>query len=182
LRQPAEEPGVIRLLSHNVDWFQGHPFQGDRPGAVDDRVLRECVRLYRRLQPNVLCLQEIQSASAAAAVGAALAVGSQYLAGGDFPQYGGCVLSDAAVPVASPGELRPARIWQRFNLPVAGLLGSPLRCVNVHSPSDRQLGAASQTQRLSEFRAGLAESPPVDVILGDFNERPGLPMVVASSA
>lgn len=167
---------MIRILTHNVYWFQGHPYSGDQPSAPVTGILNECLALYRTIGADLLCLQEIQSAMTAASVGAALEMESQYLAGGEFPQYGGCVIGndlEAVDPAESVAQFHPTRIWQRVNVPTRDGL---LRLVNVHSPSDRQLGAASENRRVAEFRAGLTEQPPVDIIVGDFNERPGMPV------
>ncbi|HTL53269.1 MAG TPA: endonuclease/exonuclease/phosphatase family protein [Planctomycetota bacterium] len=165
---------MIRILSHNAFWFQGYPFDGDQPGLADAGVLAEMTALYRRIGADIVCLQEIQSPEVAQAVGSALGRPALYEAGGVLAQYGGCVVganvTAEAVAAETAAVQPPHRIWQRVRWtgPAAGLA-----IVNVHAPSDRQLGSASGERRLAEFQARLNLAPQPDILCGDFNERPG---------
>ena len=51
----------FNILSHNVFWFQGFPSPVDRPPELDVEVLRLLCAMYQDLNPDVICLQEIQS-------------------------------------------------------------------------------------------------------------------------
>ena len=81
----------------------------------------------------------------------------------------------------SSGAEDPAqRVWQVVD--VEGEEESDdLRIANLHLPSSRQLGAeASAAKRISEVDDVLAYEP--DVIVGDWNEKPGGPLTELMSS
>lgn len=59
----------IRLVSHNAFWFQGVPFPSDEPGEPQPEVLEGLLTVYRALEPNLLCLQEVQPVECAQRLG-----------------------------------------------------------------------------------------------------------------
>jgi endonuclease/exonuclease/phosphatase family metal-dependent hydrolase len=166
--------GVLRLVSHNVFWLQGAPFVGDRPGPFDPVVLEGLAGVYRELAPDVLCLQEIQSAETAAALGEALGLPHRYSAGGRHAQYGGMVLS--RFPLESlPLRETVDRVIQRFR--VAGPGGATLVFANVHLPSNKHRGReGGAAERAAELPLVVgADGESTGVALGDFNEPPDGP-------
>ena len=54
---------TLRLVSHNVFWGQGAPFDTDQPGPVRSDIVNQLTELLLESNPDVLCLQEVQSAS-----------------------------------------------------------------------------------------------------------------------
>ena len=164
---------TITVVSHNAFWMQGHPFEGDQPGGPVEAIVSGLADRYRGVRPDVLCLQEIQSAEAFGAISAAMALPGSYTPGRELRQYGACALSADARILADSGST-PAPFTRAFQLIEAGAAGRGLRIANVHLPSGRQIGAAEgAARRLAELEAILRLDPPPDVLCGDLNERPG---------
>ncbi|MGQ9662525.1 MAG: endonuclease/exonuclease/phosphatase family protein [Kiritimatiellia bacterium] len=162
---------VIRVLSHNVFWFQGVPFASDQPGEPVPGIAAECAVLYERIRPTILCLQEIQSPTAAELVSTRLALSAYYTVGRELVQYGACLLAKQGQLLAASTntEVLVQRVGQLFEFPL--LSGKSLRIANVHLPSDRQLDAEAAAQRrVLELREILRMGP--DLVCGDLNERP----------
>jgi len=165
----------ITVLSHNVFWFQGMPFATDQPPAPVGAVLSRLCHLYRKLEADVVCLQEVQSREAFELAGRELAMEGCWSPGVSFPQYGtavfwrrgtGRMLSDAY-----RSSLQVARSWLIAEVAFGG---SVLALANLHLPSARQLGAeGSARQRLTELGDVLAShAAGLDLVAGDFNEQP----------
>lgn len=157
------------LVSHNVFWFQGVPFLTDQPAAPQAEIWKRLCEIYQTIQPDVLCLQEIQSDAVAQAVAERLGMAHVYHRGGNFPQYGGAVFSRWPMQeIAFPQDVSIDRVL----LGVAVHLPDfpALHLANVHLPSSRQRGAeGGQTQRLLELSMLTGKA---DLLLGDFNETP----------
>jgi len=164
---------TITVLCHNAYWLQGHPFEGDQPGAAVEGIVAALAGQYRGFAPDVLCLQEVQSAGAFEAISAAMSLPGWYTPGRQHPQYGVCALSsDARILADSASE--QGTFTRAFQLIEAGPPDRGLRVANVHLPSGRQLGPAEgAARRLAELEAILRLDPPPDVLCGDLNERPG---------
>lgn len=168
----------MRIVSHNVFWFQGHPFATDRPGAADAHILDSLCALYRSLSPAVLCLQEIQDQATFLAVQARLEMDGAYCPGGHLPQYGGAVFwrTDGRCIADSRTAGSPIqRMWQLVEARAGDLR---IRVCNVHLPSNRQLGPeASGPRRVEDLRSAIeTTSGPPDILAGDLNELPGGPV------
>ena len=157
------------LVSHNVFWFQGVPFLTDQPAAPEQTILKRLCDVYQTIQPDVLCLQEIQSDAVAQAVTEQLGMAHIYHRGGSYPQYGGAVFSRwpmEEIAFTHDVSIDRVLIGVAVHLPDS----APLRLVNVHLPSSRQRGAeGGQAQRLLELSAVTGQ---VDMLLGDYNESP----------
>lgn len=162
----------VRLLSHNVFWFQGYPFTSDQPSVPREDILDGLAKLYVENNVDILCLQEVQSEEAAKAIASRIGVlGEHYLyqAGGRLPQYGGAIFSR--------WPLQPLQIAEEGYQPERILLGATvqlpdgqsLRVANIHLPSNRQLGAQGGKLRLLEAAKAADKA---DVIVGDFNMAP----------
>jgi endonuclease/exonuclease/phosphatase (EEP) superfamily protein YafD len=161
---------LTRILSHNVYWFQGHPFKGDQPPGPNIDVIAALASLYQSLAPNLLCLQEIQSLQTASLLSDRLHIPAFYTPGRQLPQYGGASLSANAQIVGDSTSSTPApqRIWQTLKIPFAD---THLTIANIHLPSARQLpGAQAAAQRIIELQSILTLHPDTHILLGDFNE------------
>ena len=167
----------MRILSHNVFWFQGVPFAGDSPGPPRGRVVDALGGIYHSLRPDVLCLQEIQSKEAFQAIAQRMEMRGIYRPGSLYPQYGCAVLVREGLELALlEAETLPTESPQRCHLltrihPVADS-GKSWILANVHLPSGRQVGPeAAKAIRAGEVAQTLRWKPLI--MLGDFNETPG---------
>ena len=161
----------MRILSHNVYWFQGVPFETDQPGDPNRHVLAGLVKCYREIRADVLCIQELQSREAFQALQDALDLDGDYLEGGDLRQYGGGILYKEGVRVtdSSQSQVKSQRIWQ---ISESRVDGAATKIANIPRPSSRQLGnEGAARKRLEEVDAVLGNDP--HVVVGDWNERPG---------
>ena len=166
------------VLSHNVFWFQGVPFPTDRPPAPDLEVLNRLCAIYRKINPDVICLQEIQSRETLEMVSEHLGMTGCYCAGTTLPQYGGAVLwhpNDGRQDHNSQeSAVKTQRMWQTVEVKVDD---RSLRICNIHLPSERQLGreraAAQRMTELQDMIRGCETG--LDIIAGDFNEQPAGP-------
>jgi len=163
----------LTIVTHNTYWMQGMPFEGTNPGAPNPEVLAGLADLYRAFQPDLLCLQEIQSAEAATTLAQALGMAHHYRAGQTYAQYGGacCFRHGSVAGDDAAAVQRPERFWFKLSIPDAA---GALAICNVHLPSGRQSSPETAAQaRLDELR-GMLEAPPrPDIVCGDFNAPPG---------
>ncbi len=162
---------TLRLVSHNVFWGQGAPFDTDQPGPVRSDIVNQLTELLLESNPDVLCLQEVQSASTFSSWSATMEAPGVYCPGLELVQYGGAILSklSSAVTDATSAVARPQRMWQLVEFPFGA---SSVRIANVHLPSARQVGQAQAAKdRVSELTIILSHRP--SVVVGDFNEQPG---------
>ena len=164
------------ILSHNTFWFQGAPFETDRPGAPDRAILSPLVSIYRALAPDVLCFQEVQDEGAFDLLAAEMDMPGRHTPGGLLRQYGGAAFwrCGRCLAESTSCERASQRMWQIVEVP-AGAAGA-LRVCNVHLPSSRQAGAEAGRLRLRELACVAEGDARPDVIVGDFNERPGGPV------
>jgi|GEM_PF-471354 endonuclease/exonuclease/phosphatase family metal-dependent hydrolase len=167
---PTGDIRRIRILCQNVFWFQGAPFAPEMPGEPVPQIFEDLVSLYSRLDPDVICLQEVQSEAVFGDLLSAFGMEGTYCPGGVLAQYGGVMMWKTGSKVADPDWLNdpPQRMWQMAVAPGSG----ELTVCNVHLPSNRQLGRErSRVQRVEELRAATSGGP--NVVVGDFNEAPG---------
>ena len=172
---PRQRRGMLRIVSHNTFWFQGVPFYDDQPPAPEPLVLETLGRMYRKLGPDVLCLQEIHDECALEALSEELGMPYLYSAGRAFPQYGGAILSRWPM-VLEPlnAEAQVDRMHMYVKLYVDDIL---INLANLHLPSNRHRGRdGGGRQRLLEINYALnrADHRP-DIVLGDLNEQPDGP-------
>jgi endonuclease/exonuclease/phosphatase (EEP) superfamily protein YafD len=163
---------MARIVSHNVFWFQGRPFAPDTPGASEPRILAALAALHRRLNPDLLCLQEIQGQAAFRLTLAALGLEGAYSPGGALPQYGAASFWRSGRLLADSGREapRPQRVWQLAEVSAGGRLA----VANCHLPSSRHIPEEEAAKcRITEVGTVLSGPRRPDVILGDFNEQPG---------
>lgn len=166
---------MLKVACQNVFWFQGRPFPSAEPGPPTPGVFAGLVRYYRRLDPDVLCLQEVQTEAVFRDLAEEVGLDGCYCPGGGLPQYGGVVLWRRGRPVLDSRSAAepPERMWQVAEVPTAE---GPLTVANVHLPSNRHLGEAeSAHRRLAEMAEVLDRGEP-DIVAGDFNEQPGGPI------
>jgi endonuclease/exonuclease/phosphatase family metal-dependent hydrolase len=182
----------IKIITHNAFWFQGAPFAGSEPPAPDPVILGRLCALYRESGADILCLQEIQSAEAAATVGRALGgVPVLYVPGNLYPQYGVLLatLRGATIEPLLPDNPRQTSLERAFLIARITGDGWTLDLANTHLTSGRQTGKARAfAVRLKEAeeifshptpprRAAGADAPmragAFDFFLGDLNENAG---------
>lgn len=166
----------LRIVCHNAFWFQGSPYAPAEPGEPVPDVLGALVQIYGRLEPQALCLQEIQGDGVFARLCARTALSGSYCPGGLLTQYGGAVLWRAGRLAADcrGSEDPPERMWQIAEVPDGD--GAVL-IANVHLPSSRHLGEETAARRRIEEMAAVVEHDPApDIVLGDLNEQPGGPL------
>jgi len=160
----------LTILSHNVFWFQGKPFESAEPGEHDEKIADELAAFYRGVGANVVCVQEVQSPRAADAMAERLGMAGAYCPGRTFPQYGGAVFGADVVDDSSRDGRTAQRFWQ-----LARHAASGIEVCNIHLPSGRQEGRdrapAIRVAELSDMLSVCGKTP--DVLAGDFNERPG---------
>lgn len=164
------------VLSHNAFWFQGSPFATDRPPAPDGGILKRLGAIYREVNPDIICLQEVQDQRTFEMVSEHLGMPGCHCPGMKLPQYGGAVLwrphIARQVRDSQGGAPTTQRMWQTVEVQEDDCC---LRICNVHLPSGRQLGpegaAAQRIAELQELMRSCETGP--DMILGDFNEQAG---------
>lgn len=175
-QQTDHQASSLRIVSHNAFWYQGHPFYGDLPGEPEPGILARLVTVYRGLNPDLLCLQEIQSPEVAASIAAQLRMAHVFAKGDGYPQYGGAVLSRYPIRVGEDQADRPS-IDRLLLQVVVEAPGYTLRISNVHLPSNRFRGPeGGAAKRRAEVPLTIeAAGHPVDIVLGDINEGAGGP-------
>jgi endonuclease/exonuclease/phosphatase family metal-dependent hydrolase len=151
----------LTLITHNVYWMQGMPFQGKNPGPGRREIIDGLAALYRSLAPDVICLQEVQSEEAAQDIFSTLKVRGHYTRGGTFPQYGGSVLCNFADVVSRAENVE--RHWTKVRVMPAD--SSPLNVCSVHLP----FGADKQNIRIAELQVMVSSPPRPEIVCGDFN-------------
>ena len=170
----------MKILTHNVYWLQGFPSRwGTERVAEVPEVMQALEDLYRPLEADVICLQEVHRPDLGDALARALGMACViHAAGGRRPDYGGvimarrdCRLWDCTRPAgATPHE----RIHLRASLQGDG---GPFEIASVHLPSNRYAGSAEagHALRLAELASVLAGSGKPDLVVGDMNCRPDSP-------
>lgn len=163
---------MTTILSHNIFWLQGVPFETDQPGAPRADVLATLVSVYAEINPDVICIQEVQSRAAFDLVRSAVGMDGTFCPGATLSQYGGATFWHSGRPVSdgTGAEDPPQRVRQLTQVDT-GQSGALTVC-NVHLPSSRQLGKEGGALRRLEELEMATESMP-DVVIGDFNEGPG---------
>jgi len=167
---------TFTVLSHNTFWFQGVPFPTDTPPGPDMEILSRLCAMYRKINPDVICLQEIQDHDTFQLVSGRLGMSGCYCRGRQLPQYGGAVFwhsgNGRRVRDAHSVAAEIQRMWQIVEITGARY---SLRICNIHLPSQRQLGPErASAQRMADLLEAIrsCEREP-DIIVGDFNEYPG---------
>lgn len=167
---------TITLISHNTYWFQGAPsLWGQERTQAHPRVLHALAALYRRLAPDVLCLQEVPSNDVATRLARDLNMQVAFAQGGARTQYGGAVLwrgfeADAEDLTRAGG----GTAFERMCLGLRGAGPEGLNIVNVHLSSNRFApDGEGDRVRLAELAALFASCPAPDIVVGDFNATPG---------
>ena len=166
----------MKIATHNVFWFQGSPFASDRPGDAAPDILGRLIQVYRRLAPDLLCLQEIQGEGVLCDLADRLKMSGAYSPGGVLTQYGGGALwqSGRLLSDSQSSADRPQRMLQLIEVSAGA---DVLLVANLHLPSSRHLGPeAAAERRLEETAQALGAGVRPDVVLGDFNEQPGSPL------
>ena len=173
----ARYPLRVRLLTHNVYWFQGSPSRwgAERVAAVDE-VFGGLADLYARAAADVIALQEVHDPALVARLAATLNLTACHHApGGQRPDYGGALLARPR-GAFTDHTTAPGHTHERCHHRVA-VGDPPLHVANVHLPSNRRAASPAEGDglRRAELDRVLATSPPPDVVMGDFNATPDSP-------
>lgn len=167
----------MKILTHNVYWFQGHPTRWGAERVVEvPKVVEALAALYRSLAPDLLCLQEVHRPALADTLARELGMTAWLHApGGLRPDYGGTILSRRAATLEdrtrAPGLPPHERVHLRATLATGH--GS-LEVAMVHLPSNRFAGTgpgAGEAARMAELRRVLSDPPRPAIVLGDMNCR-----------
>ena len=164
------------LLCHNAFWFQGSLFPTATPPAPDGEILERLCAIYRQVNPDIVCLQEVQDQGTFEMVSEHLEMPGCYCPGSKLPQYGGAVLwhphAARQIRNSQEFELTTQRMWQAVEVREGDFC---LRICNVHLPSGAQLGPErAAAQRMAELQDLIRIfQTELDMIVGDFNEQPG---------
>ena len=167
---------TLKIITHNVYWFQGSSFTEEKPGDPLEEVLERLIEIYSRLNPDILCLQEVQSSKVAEYIAGKLQMKWFYVRGVLFPDYGGAVFLKENIEALKYqySEKNAARMWQKLSIKLAS--GKTLTLCNLHLPSGRILGEKSFMYRLHDLKQVFSEGEDPDILVGDFNEPPRGPV------
>ena len=171
---------MMKILSHNVYWFQGHPSRwGDERVTEAPEVVAALTRLYASVEADVLCLQEVHRSDLAETTAHELGMTSWLHApGGLRPDYGGVVMSRKGARCRDCTRVDSATVHERVHLRASlAWNAGRLELAMVHLPSNRFTGSADagDTVRIAELKRALAEPPRPDVVVGDMNCPPDSP-------
>lgn len=162
----------IKILTHNVYWFQGHPFTGDRPEQEHPIIFQRLCALYAQTGADLLCLQEIQSENVADKAFHATGMHGIYSPGNLYAHYGGMIAARSGYPLENRTVQAPS-LRERSSLAatVSGF-GATLEIANLHLTSGRQSGQGkaglARAGEIGEFLSTYGNQ--TDVLVGDFNE------------
>ena len=167
---------TMTLVSHNAYWFQGAPsLWGQERAQAHPRVVDALAALYRRLAPDVLCLQEVPSEDITRRLAGDLGMQAVFAVGGKRTAYGGAVLWHGfEAEIEDLTQIRGGPAFERMCLVLRSTGPEGLTIVNVHLSSNRfAADGDGDTVRLSELETLFAACPMPDVVVGDFNAAVG---------
>ena len=166
----------MRVLTHNVYWFQGNPpVWGTEQVKAAPEIVEQLAKLYRDARADVMCLQEVHSDDPCRRIAERLGVSTLLrVPGGSRPEYGGAVLPRGDV------ELRDLTRSERFvheRIHMRARVrwnGTPLEIAVLHLPSNRYAPdpAAAERARIAELDRVFSASPNPLIVLGDLNSTP----------
>lgn len=170
----------MKLLTHNVYWFQGHPSRwGVERVAEAPEVLAALTRLYAANRADVLCLQEVHRSDLAESLAQALGLDNWLHApGGLRPDYGGAVASRHRAPLRDLTRPDGGPPHERVHLRASvERPGGPLEVAAVHLPSNRFATSreAGDVARVAELQRVLAGPDRPHMVVGDLNCQPDSP-------
>ena len=179
-RQYGSRRGKMKILTHNVYWFQGHPSRwGHERVAEVPEVLEALTRLYASADVDVLCLQEVHRNDLADTLAHELGMRAWLHApGGLRPDYGGVVMSRGGAQFRDCTRADGYALHERIHLRASVEEGSGrLELAAVHLPSNRFANSsdAGDAARIAELRRVLAEPSRPSLIVGDMNCPPDSP-------
>ncbi|MBT4137095.1 MAG: endonuclease/exonuclease/phosphatase family protein [Candidatus Latescibacteria bacterium] len=163
----------MRILTHNVYWFQGAPSRwGTERVAEVPEVFEALCELYESVGVDILCLQEVHKPELVASLAQKLGLSAVFHApGGLRPNYGGAILCRRPAsfkdctrePISDPHE----RIHLRASSPTFEL-------ASVHLPSNRFANSAEEgdVARVRELTRVLTKTPKPNIVVGDMNCKP----------
>ncbi|PCJ59258.1 MAG: hypothetical protein COA79_11200 [Planctomycetota bacterium] len=161
----------FKLLSQNVFWYQGVPFESDQPQNANQKILKYLSEIYLSENIDLYCFQEIQSQETVNSLKSLLSIEGVYTPGNQLRQYGGGVLSKNIIESIESNDLNFDRLIQISNI---SFQETQLKISNLHLPSNRHLGVeGSKKKKINEMTALLLSHSDLDIICGDFNDYEG---------
>ncbi|PCJ57603.1 MAG: hypothetical protein COA79_15265 [Planctomycetota bacterium] len=161
----------MKIITNNIFWLQGYPSPNNAPDEPEILILKELVELYSNIQPDILCLQEIQNDKTFQLINSSFNMKGLYTKGKAKPHYGGAIFSDYIEHIdnSNASDLDVERFWELVSF---NDNKSSIEILNLHLPSDRfNENEKAHDKRCSELESILSKSNP-DIICGDFNQRP----------
>ena len=170
----------MKILTHNVYWFQGHPSRwGQEKVAEVPEVLEALTRLYASAGVDLLCLQEVHRDDLAENLAHELGMTAWLHApGGLRPDYGGVIMSRTEAPFRDRTRADGHAPHERVHLRASLQWGEDqLELAAIHLPSNRFASSldAGDAARIDELRRVLSEPNRPNLIVGDMNCRPDSP-------
>lgn len=160
----------MRILTHNVYWFQGAPSRwGSERVAAFQEVFDALCELYESADVDVLCLQEVHDSTLVNLLAQELDMSSHFhAAGGLRPDYGGAILCREKAAFKDCTRAQSGHLHERIHLR-ASLAEFELAA--VHLPSNRFADSVEEgnNARVGELTQVLAHSPKPNVLVGDLN-------------
>ena len=166
----------MKILTHNVYWFQGSPpVWGEETVKDSPDIVEQLALLYRDADADVVCLQEVHRDEPALTIARALGSASVLrVTGGKLPDYGGAILTRAEATIRDltrSDTLVHERVHMRVTV---AYRGSPIEIAALHLPSNRYAPdkEAGTRARIAELQHALGTAPRPAIIVGDLNSRP----------
>lgn len=167
------------IWTHNAYWFQGAPsLWREERQEPHPEALKALIDLYRSLDADVLCLQEVPTEQVAQQVGDDLGMSVTFAAGGERTMYGGAILwrEGLAAQVQDLSQM-PTSLGCRFEricmVMTLNVDDSSVDICNVHLSSNRFAPQSNgEPVRLAELETLFAQIEAPSIIAGDFNARP----------
>ena len=161
----------MKILSNNIYWLQGYPSASNAPDPAKPSVLKELINIYQQINPDIVCLQEIQDQKTFEMLRDALHKSGVYCPGNNFPSYGGACFATTVNTLnnSSMNKDNSDRFWL-----MAQLASGPktFTLMTLHLPSNLSRDHESATQKRQEELNSILHDHTPDIICGDFNQRP----------
>lgn len=170
----------MKILTHNVYWFQGSPsLWGEERIAEVPEVLNAFLHLYASAKVDILCLQEVHSSSLARDIAHTLEMPFWiHVSGGLRTEYGGVAMSGTYARFQDctryKGKVMHERVHLRVNIEKDG---QQFEIASVHLPSNRFARSVEKGDiaRIAELKRVVTEPNRPNIVVGDMNCPPYSP-------
>ncbi len=163
----------MKILTHNVYWFQGAPSRWGTERVADvPEVFDALCQLYESVAVDVLCLQEVHKPALVDLLAQKLGMSTRFHApGGLRPDYGGAILCRGEVSFKDCTRESTGDPHERIHLRASF---NKFELASVHLPSNRFANSAEEgdVARVGELTRILSKMPKPNVLVGDMNCKP----------